>query len=121
MLIQQLRELERVLRVRLLERAAGKVQPTAAGVALFEPARRAQAAIEDAVTMHEVGHLLGLVDLYLETGRADPEHPGHSRNTRSVMYWAVESNLVADLLTGGPPKDFDNDDLADLQSIRNSG
>jgi DNA-binding transcriptional LysR family regulator len=48
---QQLRELERVLRVRLLERAAGKVQPTAAGVALFEPARRAQAAIEDAVAV----------------------------------------------------------------------
>jgi DNA-binding transcriptional LysR family regulator len=46
---QQLRELERVLRVRLLERAAGKVQPTAAGIALLEPARRAQAAIDDAV------------------------------------------------------------------------
>ncbi len=46
---QQLRELERVLRVRLLERAAGKVQPTAAGVALLEPARRAQTAIDDAV------------------------------------------------------------------------
>ena len=46
---QQLRELERVLRVRLLERAAGKVQPTAAGASLLEPARRAQAAIDDAV------------------------------------------------------------------------
>jgi len=46
---QQLRELERVLRVCLLERAAGKVQPTAAGAALLEPARRAQAAIDDAV------------------------------------------------------------------------
>src|SRR5215475_9973809 len=46
---QQLRELERALRVRLLERAAGKVQPTAAGVALLEPARRAQTAIDDAV------------------------------------------------------------------------
>ena len=46
---QQLRELERLLRVRLLERAAGKVHPTAAGMALLEPARRAQAAIDDAV------------------------------------------------------------------------
>ena len=46
---QQLRELERVLRVRLLERAAGKVQPTAAGASQLEPARRAQAAIDDAV------------------------------------------------------------------------
>jgi DNA-binding transcriptional LysR family regulator len=47
---QQLRELERLFRVRLLERAAGKVQPTAAGMALLDPARRAQAAIDDAVT-----------------------------------------------------------------------
>ncbi|HVM52732.1 MAG TPA: hypothetical protein VM262_06005 [Acidimicrobiales bacterium] len=75
-------------------------------------------AIETAVTTHEVGHLLGLVDLYLDTGRADPEHPGHSSNRRSVMYWAVESTLVADLLTGGPPRDFDEDDLADLAAIR---
>jgi DNA-binding transcriptional LysR family regulator len=46
---QQLRELERTLRIRLLERAAGKVQPTAAGAALLEPARRVQTAIDDAV------------------------------------------------------------------------
>jgi len=57
---QQLRELERVFRVRLLERAAGKVQPTAAGTALLEPARRAQAAIDDAVAavaMHRSGDI----------------------------------------------------------------
>jgi hypothetical protein len=74
--------------------------------------------IERAVTMHEVGHLLGLVDLYRQTGREDPEHPGHSTNRNSVMYWAVESTLVTDLLTGGPPSDFDADDLADLAAIR---
>ena len=77
--------------------------------------------IETAVVTHEVGHLMGLVDLYLETGRQDPDHPGHSTNPNSVMYWAVESNLVADLLQGGPPKDFDAEDLADLETIRNSG
>jgi hypothetical protein len=77
--------------------------------------------IETAVVTHEVGHLLGLVDLYLHTGRQDPDHPGHSTNQKSVMYWAVESNLVADLLQGGPPKDFDSADLADLQTIRNGG
>jgi hypothetical protein len=75
--------------------------------------------IEAAVVTHEVGHLMGLVDLYLHTGRQDPDHPGHSTNPKSVMYWAVESNLVADLLQGGPPKDFDGADLADLQTIRN--
>lgn len=78
-------------------------------------------AIETAVVMHEVGHLLGLVDLYLHTGREDPEHPGHSTNSGSVMYWAVESNLVADILLGGPPTNFDSADLADLETIRNSG
>ncbi|MEA3055907.1 MAG: hypothetical protein QOD30_1339, partial [Actinomycetota bacterium] len=36
----------------------------------------------------------------------------------SVMYWAVESTVVTDLLTGGPPRDFDAADLADLAEIR---
>jgi hypothetical protein len=76
-------------------------------------------AIEAAVTTHEVGHLLGLVDLHLKTGRADPDHPGHSANQGSVMYWAVESTLVTDLLTGGPPREFDDADRADLAAIRN--
>lgn len=76
------------------------------------------AVVEDAVAMHEVGHLLGLVDLVLDTGRADPEHPGHSPNRASVMYYAVESTLLGTVLSGGPPRDFDADDLADLAAIR---
>ncbi len=75
------------------------------------------ARIEAAVTTHEVGHLLGLVDLVLQTGRADPDHPGHSSNRNSVMYFAVESTLVGDLLGGGPPVDFDESDMSDLRSI----
>ncbi|WP_160000152.1 LysR family transcriptional regulator [Roseomonas sp. 18066] len=46
---QQLRELERITGVRLLERAGGQALPTPAGQALLEPARRAQAAAEDAL------------------------------------------------------------------------
>jgi hypothetical protein len=34
------------------------------------------------------------------------------------MYWAVESTLIGDLVTGGPPQDFDTADLADLGAIR---
>ena len=75
--------------------------------------------LEDAVTVHEAGHLLGLVDLFVDTGRDDPEHPGHSRNPDSVMYWAVESSLVTEVLTGGPPRNFDAADRADLRRIRN--
>ncbi|WP_082659595.1 LysR family transcriptional regulator [Aureimonas sp. AU40] len=46
---QQLQELERLLDVRVLDRAAGRAQPTPAGETLLEPARRALAAMEDAV------------------------------------------------------------------------
>jgi hypothetical protein len=77
--------------------------------------------IEIAVVTHEVGHLLGLVDLYLHTGRQDPEHPGHSTDKHSVMYWAVESDLVGDLLQGGPPRDFDDADREDLATIHDGG
>ncbi len=45
---QQLREMERRLGVRLLERAAGRSLPTAAGSALIPAARRALAAAMDA-------------------------------------------------------------------------
>lgn len=78
-----------------------------------------RSAVEDAVTMHEVGHLLGLVDLVLDTRRSDPEHPGHSPNRASVMYYAVESTVLGSVLAGGPPRDFDQDDLDDLARIRN--
>ncbi|WP_439598123.1 LysR family transcriptional regulator [Falsiroseomonas sp.] len=46
---QQLRELERGLGLRLLDRAAGRMIPNAAGAALLEPARRAISAAADAV------------------------------------------------------------------------
>ncbi|MDJ0387638.1 LysR family transcriptional regulator [Roseomonas sp. E05] len=56
---QQLRELERNLGVRLLDRAAGRSLPTAAGAAFAAPARRAVAAAEEAVAAalaHREGH-----------------------------------------------------------------
>jgi hypothetical protein len=78
-----------------------------------------ESELEDVVTMHETGHLLGLVDLYLHTGRQDPQHPGHSPNKRSVMYWAVETNLISQVLGGQIPHDFDSADIGDLTTIRN--
>lgn len=83
-----------------------------AATALVSPAR-----IERAVVTHELGHVLGLVDLFLDDGRDDADHPGHSRNPHSVMYWAVESDLVAQLLGGPPPVDFDGADQTDLRNI----
>lgn len=75
-------------------------------------------AIGDAVLLHELGHVLGLVDLARNTGRADKDHPEHSPNSASVMFWAVESSLVGQVLNGPPPKDFDAADLADLRALR---
>ena len=76
------------------------------------------AGVERAVMLHEAGHLLGLVDLYLDTGRADEGHPGHSPNEESVMYWAVESDAIATVFGANPPDTFDAADKADLARIK---
>jgi len=79
-------------------------------------------AIERAVTVHEMGHVLALVNLGYRSPRnhEDPSHPGHSNNGDSVMYWAVDNVGVASLVGGrtGPPTQFDADDLADLEDLR---
>jgi hypothetical protein len=73
------------------------------------------------VTVHEVGHLLGLVDLYLDRNRADtqndPAGGGHSRNQGSVMYWAVDPSLLGSLF-GSASDRFDAQDERDLRAIR---
>lgn len=47
---QQLRELERILGARLIDRAEGRVVPTAAGQAILASARRAQGAVAELVS-----------------------------------------------------------------------
>ncbi len=74
--------------------------------------------LEVTVATHEVGHILGLVDLARKTGREDKDHPGHSSNRGSVMFWAVDSSLVGQVLGGPPPTDFDDADRADLAALR---
>ncbi len=48
---QQLRELERILRLRLLERADGRIIPTAAGSAILDAARRTEAAAAEITSL----------------------------------------------------------------------
>jgi hypothetical protein len=81
--------------------------------------------VEDIVVMHETGHLLGLVDLFLNTGRGDTKEdpaPGghHSPNHRSVMYYTVDQISVSSIFQGGPPREYDANDTADLQAIHNN-
>jgi hypothetical protein len=76
--------------------------------------------IERSVLVHEAGHLLALVNIGYRSrfDHEDAQHPNHSNNPESVMYWAVEDISVRDLLRGGPPDDFDQADRADLALLR---
>ena len=75
--------------------------------------------VENSVLVHEVGHLLGLVNLVYQSpvDHEDDEHPGHSNNDESVMYWAVESADLSNFIFGELPNEFDADDLADLAGL----
>jgi len=71
--------------------------------------------LEAATLLHEMGHLLGLINIGYTSprGREDPTHPGHSINQGSVMHWSVEAASGPD----GLPSNFDEDDLADLRGL----
>lgn len=78
--------------------------------------------MESIVAVHEVGHLLALINIGFESPRKreDPECPAHSANPRSVMTCDVDNTGLVDLLRGNtsPPDDFDADDRADLADIK---
>lgn len=77
-------------------------------------------AIEQAVLVHELGHLLGLVNLGYtsDIDHEDPERPGHSNNEESVMFHAVETTLIGQVFSGPPPSTFDEADRSDLEGLR---
>jgi hypothetical protein len=77
-------------------------------------------AVERAVLVHEYGHLLGLIDLTFTSDRPreDPDHPGHSNDDRSVMFWAIESTAIGQVFSGTPPSTFTADDEADIAGLR---
>jgi hypothetical protein len=80
--------------------------------------------VEQSVFVHELGHVLGLVNLGtpMVTPHEDthPDRRGHSNNQGSVMYWAVETSAIGNILGQNPPDDFDNNDRADLRARRNA-
>ncbi len=76
--------------------------------------------IEKAVVVHEFGHLCGLInkDYESEHDHEDADHPHHSNNDESVMYWAIETVDIGTQLSGEPPNDFDSDDKDDLRGLK---
>lgn len=82
---------------------------------------------EKGVWVHELGHLLGLVDngLAMATPHSDPSHPAHDRSDACVMYWAYDTGNFLDELRsrviGGTasPLDFDEACRADIAAVRN--
>ncbi len=68
------------------------------------------------VAEHELGHLLGLVDLgsVMQTDHKDAAHGSHCSNTNCLMYYASEtSDIFGFLITGSIPA-FDANCKADL-------
>jgi hypothetical protein len=76
--------------------------------------------VEKSVIVHEVGHLLGLVNIVYESlyEHEDPDHPNHSNNEDSVMYWAIESTSIGSIISGELPDEFDEWDLQDLNDMK---
>lgn len=78
--------------------------------------------LERSTLLHEVGHAIGLVDngIAMVRQHEDTQHPGHTPNKASVMYWSLDTcqGLRDALLQDGSiPDTFDADDRADLRSV----
>ncbi|MEO7803388.1 MAG: hypothetical protein ABIS18_02840 [Actinomycetota bacterium] len=86
----------------------------------FPPTTRL--GLEKAILVQEVFHLMGLVNIGYKSPRPheDLDHPHHSNNQDSVMFWALmnRAHIVNFLARGGvPPTTFDADDTADLRDL----
>ncbi len=77
------------------------------------------AEIEAASLVHEVGHVLGLVNrgAPMAEFHEDLHHRGHDTNRSCVMHYRIETTNVSFLgmNDGAPPNDFDAACIADLR------
>lgn len=74
--------------------------------------------LESTVIEHELGHLLGLVDLGspMQTNHKDAANGNHCNNNNCLMYYASETkDILGFLITGNIPT-FDANCLADLHA-----
>lgn len=98
---------------------------TNCGIASTKPELR---YVERAVIVHELGHVLGLVDSGTPAQNEDRIYDGdrcecHSNRKESVMYYAVESSNINNIFSGGSdiPYQFDRYDKEDIRKVREGG
>ncbi|AHF15032.1 M12 family metallo-peptidase [Niabella soli] len=77
-----------------------------------------RAVLEATVLEHEVGHLMGLVDLGspMQTTHKDAQHGNHCNNNQCLMYYATETTDFFSALPGGSIPVPDANCLADLRA-----
>ena len=77
-----------------------------------------QTSLETVVLEHELGHILGLVNVGTEmvTNHQDAPHGAHCDNTNCLMYWGVETgDVIQNLISGNIPQ-LDQNCLNDLKN-----
>jgi len=74
--------------------------------------------LESTVLIHEVGHLLGLVDLGspMQTAHKDAAHGNHCNNSGCIMYYAAETTDILGFLISGSIPNLDDNCVADLRA-----
>ena len=79
------------------------------------PAQRVRNDLVKTVTVHEFGHLIGLVDngADMVEDHHDPDHEPHCENEDCMMYWLNNYSGLIDILDETIPP-FDDDCLADV-------
>ncbi len=75
--------------------------------------------LETTVMNHELGHILGLVNVGspMQSNHIDSEYGAHCNNPDCIMYWEAETgSIMGNLLGNNPIPTFDANCIADLQA-----
>ena len=74
--------------------------------------------LESTVMEHEIGHLLGLVDLgsAMQTNHKDSPHGNHCTNNNCLMYYSSDTHDIFGFLLSGNIPTYDANCLADLRA-----